>query len=403
MAGDGPERATMAAQAPLPDERRGVRLRGGQALLDGRLVAADIGTAGGRIALDPTGAAGLELDARGLLVLPGVVDIHGDAFERQVQPRPGVAFPMALALAETERQLLASGITTALHAVTLSWEPGLRGGQTWRALLDGLAARTWACDMRVHLRLEAHALDELPMALDDIAAGRVALLAFNDHTPSILRALPDAAKARKYSERAGMTPEAFATLAHAASERLPEVAAARVRAAAAARAAGLPMASHDDATEAARAGFRALGARICEFPMAEAVGRAAREAGEAVVMGAPNVVRGGSHLGWGSAAPAAEAGLCTVLASDYYYPCMVQAAFALVRRGRLGLPDSWALVSANPAAAAGLADRGTLAAGMRADVVVVDDRGAMPEVVATVAGGRLAWVGDAGAARLRAG
>ena len=99
---------------------------------------------------------GTTFDARGLLVVPGVVDIHGDAFERQLQPRPGVDFSPDVALVDTEAQLLANGITTAFHGVTLSWEPGLRSANSWIALLASLpGARSWTCDMRVHLRWEA--------------------------------------------------------------------------------------------------------------------------------------------------------------------------------------------------------------------------------------------------------
>src|SRR5580698_4568355 len=134
-----------------------IRVTGGQVLLPGDgLVPTDLRLSDGRI--DAIGAAtrsGLALDASGLLVMPGIVDIHGDAFERQIQPRPGVDFPMELALRDTERQLLANGITTAFHGVTLSWEPGLRSIDSWNALLSALAARRWVCDMRVHLRWEA--------------------------------------------------------------------------------------------------------------------------------------------------------------------------------------------------------------------------------------------------------
>ena len=153
--------------------------------------------------------------------------------------------------------------------------------------------------------------------------------------------------------------------------RVDDVPAGLDRIAAVARAAGLPMASHDDDSIAARDGFRGRGARICEFPMAEEVGRAAVEAGDFVVMGCPNVVRGGSHLGWASAARLAEAGICSVLTSDYYYPAMMRAAFVLAERGVLDLAQAWALISENPARAGGLADRGTIAAGKRADLVVV--------------------------------
>lgn len=114
---------------------------------------------------------------------------------------------------------------------------------------------------------------------------------------------------------------------------------------------------------------------------------------------APNVVRGGSHLGWASAAPLAERGLVTVLASDYVWPAMLEAAFAMVRRGVLDLPRAWALVSANPAEACGLMDRGRLAPGLRGDVVVVDPVTTAP--VAVFAAGRLAWLAHGADSRLR--
>ena len=359
----------------------------GHALINGALSQADVFAANGKIT--EAAAAGAKVfDATGLLVLPGIVDIHGDAFERQLQPRPGINFPIDLALADTERQLLANGITTAFHGVTLSWEPGLRGVETWSALLDALEAYRATCDMRVHLRFEAFNLDALDTALADIAAGRVHLLAFNDHTPSIMKRLDDDAKASKYSERGNMKLDAFRALAHRTASRGADVPAARDRLAAAARACGLPMASHDDYTIGEREQFRALGALICEFPTSEAVAHAARAAGEAVVMGAPNVVRGGSHLGWASAAKMAEAGVCSVLASDYYYPAMLRAAFVLAGRGVLSLPQAWALISENPARAGKLDDRGTIAPGKRADLLVVDAGGLLR---ATIAAGRVAW------------
>jgi alpha-D-ribose 1-methylphosphonate 5-triphosphate diphosphatase len=132
--------------------------------------------------------------------------------------------------------------------------------------------------------------------------------------------------------------------------------------------------------------------------MAEEVGVAARAAGDAVVMGSPNVVRGRSHLGWASAARLAEAGICTVLSSDYFYPCLARAPFVLAARGVFDLARAWAFVSENPARAGGLSDRGTLSAGKRADMVLVDAE--QKSVVATIAGGKLAWLGAEGAARL---
>lgn len=349
----------------------------------------------------PKGAR--ELRAEGLLLAPGLVDIHGDAFERQVQPRPGVDFRHDLALSDTDSQLLANGITTAFHGVTLSWEPGLRSETAFRALIaawTALAGRLGA-DHRIHLRLETYAMDHGPAAEAAIAAGAVHLLAFNDHTAEIARRASDPARASRYADRAKVTGPQVLALAKAMLAREDEVEPFVARAASLARDAGLVMASHDDASPQTRARWRALGCTICEFPMNEETGLAARAAGEHVVMGCPNVVRGGSHLGWHSAEAMVRAGAADVLASDYFYPAMRHAAFALSARGACTLPEAWAIVSANPAAAAGLTDRGRIAAGARADLVLLDDATQSgPEVVGTLVGGRISWLSAVGAARL---
>ncbi|MEO3473745.1 alpha-D-ribose 1-methylphosphonate 5-triphosphate diphosphatase [Roseomonas sp. CAU 1739] len=376
-------------------------LTGGTVLRDGAMAEGALALVNGVVA--KTAALGAaRFDATGLLVLPGLVDIHGDAHERQLQPRPGVDLPVGLALRDSAAQLIACGITTAYLGVTLSWEPGLRSLAAWRALKAALpAARAQAAtDLRVHLRFEADNFDALEDALAGIADGSVHLLGFNDHTMAIVKKLGDPVQTAKYAGRAGMKAGEFRTLAESVAARRDEIPAARDRLAEAARMAGIPVLSHDDATLEDRAYYRGFGAHICEFPMAEAVAADARAAGEHVVMGAPNVVRGGSHLGWASAAPLAERGLVTVLASDYVWPAMLEAAFAMVKRGVLDLPRAWALVSANPAAACGLDDRGRLAPGLRGDVVVVDPAGPAP--VAVFASGRLAWIAPGTAGRMAA-
>ena len=284
--------------------------------------------------------------------------------------------------------------------MTLSWEPGLRSLDSWRGMKAALrdVKGNSATDLRVHLRFEADNFDALDDALADIASGDVHLLGFNDHTPSIVKKLGNLDDVAKYAGRAGMKADAFMALAQQVYARRDEVPAARTRLAEAAANADIPMLSHDDDSIERRALFRAHGARICEFPISEEVAADARAAGEAVVMGAPNVVRGGSHLGWASAAPLAECGLVNVLASDYFWPAMMEAAFVIAGRGVLDLPRAWALVSANPAEACGLQDRGRLEAGLRGDVVIVDEARHAP--LAVFAHGRLAWLAPGAAGRL---
>jgi len=167
-----------------------------------------------------------------------------------------------------------------------------------------------------------------------------------------------AGKRAQMAERTGLSLEAFNRLADQVASRAGEVPASIARLAAISNASKIPMLSHDDETPEQRKMFRALGVHVAEFPVTEETAREAAAAREFAVFGAPNVVRGGSHTGWTSATDMVRKGLCTILASDYYYPAMMLAAFRLVAEGVLPLPKAWDLISATPAAAAGLNDRG---------------------------------------------
>jgi alpha-D-ribose 1-methylphosphonate 5-triphosphate diphosphatase len=196
-------------------------------------------------------------------------------------------------------------------------------------------------------------------------------------------------------ERSGLTGEAFDRLVADVAARSADVPASIARLAAAARSAGIRMLSHDDRTPLMRQHYRALGVGIAEFPVNEETARAAAAAGDFIVYGAPNVVRGGSHTGWTKAADMIAKGLCSVLASDYYYPAPLLAAFRLAADGVLPLAAAWELISAAPARAAGLSDRGDLAVGQRADVLLVDAAEPLrPRLIAVIARGRLVQLSD---------
>lgn len=332
------------------------------------------------------------IDATGLLVLPGIVDIHGDGFERQIMPRPGVRFDVALALRDTDRQLVANGITTAFHGVTVSWEPGLRSLGAAEEIASILAdiRDDLSCDTRLHIRWETFALEELSTVIGWLRSEPKPIVALNDHTTSTMRKGHTERKLGQWAERCGLTREVYVERLHAIWERREAVPAAIARLAAAARDNGNVLLAHDETSPEERRHFRALGAASSEFPMNLDTARAAREAGEHVILGAPNVVRGGSHNGALDATSAIRDGLCTVLASDYHYPSPFHAAFKLAGRDHADLARSWKLVSENPASAAGLSDRGRLAPGARADLILVDpDRAGGPAIVATFCGGRL--------------
>ena len=373
-------------------------LIGGRVLLpSGEIEAATVTIAGDRI--DGVGASpqGARIDVGGRLVLPGLVDIHGDAFERQIMPRPGVRFGLDVALHDTDRQLVANGITTAFHGITHSWEPGLRGHDTFEALLSALdrLRPTLLCDTRLHVRFETYNLDAVDRLCGLLADGAVGLLAFNDHMADTLAEIDEPEGLARYARRAGVAADAFRTLAETIRDRVTAVPGAVARLAEAARGAGVPMLSHDDASPEMRRHYHALGCTIAEFPKTDATAATARDLDNPVVMGAPNVVRGGSHKRLASATDMVERGLCTVLASDYYYPALMHAAFKLAHDRRATLGTAWDLVSRNPALATGLDDRGAIAGGRRADLVIADDAVPdFPRVVGVLVAGRLVYAAD---------
>jgi alpha-D-ribose 1-methylphosphonate 5-triphosphate diphosphatase len=224
-----------------------------------------------------------------------------------------------------------------------------------------------------------------------LATRRIDAIAFNDHMSTTVDASSRARQLAQMVERAGVTREHFLAVVERTKRRADDVPASIGRLAAAANASGIPLLSHDDASPEQRRWFRALGCRLAEFPTTVETAQDAASHGDDVVLGAPNVVRGGSHTGWINATEMIERGLCSVLASDYYYPAPLLAAFALVRRGVLPFARAWALVSQAPAEAVRLGDRGCIAPGRRADLIAVDASvaGQQPRVVATIVAGRV--------------
>jgi alpha-D-ribose 1-methylphosphonate 5-triphosphate diphosphatase len=378
-----------------------VRIEGGSALIDGHFedAAVVVNSKSGKICDTDRDSRGTHrLDATGLLVLPGIVDIHGDAFERQMMPRPGVDFALDIALFESDAQAVANGLTTVFHGVTWSWEPGLRGTENARLMLETIerVRPQLRADTRFHLRHETFNLEAEAAISSWLAAHRIDVLAFNDHMSLTEQASTRPHKLAGMVDRSGLTRERFLELVAEVKRRASEVPASIERLARVARESGVTLLSHDDTCPEQRRWFRALGCRLAEFPTTVETARDAASAGDHVVLGAPNVVRGGSHTGWVKAADMVAQGLCSILASDYYYPAPLLAAFRLDTDNVVSLEEAWTLVSQTPAAAVGLADRGVITKGQRADLILVDaEQRDRPRIVATLVAGRIVHLTDA--------
>jgi alpha-D-ribose 1-methylphosphonate 5-triphosphate diphosphatase len=393
-------------------------IEGARVILEDRVEIVSVRIEAGRITgLDVARDGAAVIQARSRVLAPAFVDIHGDAFERQIMPRPGVTVPVETALLETDRQLASNGIATAYHALTLSWEPGLRSVETgWQIVraLEALRPRLTA-ENRIQLRWETFCHEAEPLIAHALAGADRPALAFNDHTTSMLLDYDIPVQDRPFDQvtpypvtsfddprflkkmadharRAQISPDAYAATIKAVWQRRAEVPDHIARMAALARAHKAPMLSHDDSQAETRAYYRGLGATVAEFPMHDRVFRAAQDSGDTIVLGAPNAMRGGSHLGSPGAAKMIARGLCDILASDYYYPAMLGAMVRLSADRVAPLPALWNLVSLNPARAMGLTDRGRIAPGQRADLLLLDwPEGQTPAPLRTWVAGRAGY------------
>lgn len=378
----------------IPNTVAPVNITGATVLTpDGLIPDSTVAIADGRItAVGAEVADGEAVDGTGLLLLPGIVDVHGDAFERAICPRPGVTLPLDLALAENDAWLLASGITTFFLSLTDSFEPGLRSRDTVRAVIAtvrGPQHAAFGCDTRIHIRHEVCLTAGHDELLAWIAQGQVDLLSTADHLP----AGDDAVTLERYRgnvrRRLSLSDTAIdAHIADALANRL-QGHAQEAELCAAARAAGIAIASHDDATCEAVDAAMTRGMTLCEFPTTAAVAAHAQSRGAAVLMGAPNYVRGGSHVAALGVAEALAANVVDCLCSDYHYPSVFHAPFRMVVSGERILAEAWAMVSTNPARAAGVGDRkGRIAPGYDADLLLVDASGPLPRLRQVWAHGR---------------
>lgn len=367
-------------------------LTGAEVLTGDTLVPRPVGIAAGQI-VAAQGAQGQGLpavDLSGFLLLPGIIDLHGDGFERQLFPRPGAAFPLTAALDAVDREAAAHGITTAYLAQGWSWEGGLRGPDQAETLMQAVLdhrARALT-DLRVQLRAETHLVAEAPRLIAAVERFRVDYVIFNDHLEEGFRMRRDNPDAfAHWARKAGLDTAALTARMEAARLAARQVPRALCLMADAFDRLGVTYGSHDDPDAETREVYRMIGARVAEFPTTRRAAAAARAAGDPVLLGAPNVVRGGSQAGNVAAADLIRAGACDGLLSDYHMPALPLAPWRLADDGILPFARAWALVSSGPARVLRMVDRGTIAEGLRADLAIVDP--ARREVVATIAGGRL--------------
>lgn len=326
-------------------------------------------------------------DCEGDYLLPGLIDLHTDHLERHYTPRPGVDWDGLAAAVAHDAQIACAGITTVFDSLAMI------GGRktndrhlTLEPMVDGItnaqAAGILRADHRLHLRCEVVEEDIVERFSVFLGNPLLQFMSLMDHSPG-QRQFPDLDSYRKaHTELMKFDPDKVEEIIVERMEASRTYGPVNRRTLAAiGRDHGLPMASHDDQTLEHVVESAELGMLVAEFPTTLEAAKASRAHGMQIVMGAPNLVRGGSHTGNVAAATLAEHDLLDILSSDYVPISMIQAAFALTEEPHgFSLPKAIATVSANPARAGGLEDRGTIAEGLRADLIQVRRVDGMPVV-----------------------
>ncbi|KZL48475.1 MULTISPECIES: alpha-D-ribose 1-methylphosphonate 5-triphosphate diphosphatase [Cyanophyceae] len=328
------------------------------------------------------------VNAEGLQMLPGIIDLHGDAFERMICPRPGVNFPLPIALADNDRNLLASGITTFYCSITDSYEPGLRSRESARKLIDfilGTGKQVLNCNHRIHIRHEEANIAGHQELCDWLGSGCVQILSINDHLPPPGNQKRFSRYLNSVKQRSSMSIEEIEELITQVTERRHEGYAQLEQLVDLAHTYGISLASHDDDTLEKVALSEQRRVAIAEFPANVSLAAKSREYGASVLMGAPNLVRGGSHLGLMSVAEAVKHNVLDCLCSDYHYPSLFYAPFKLKELGLMSFEQAWSLVSSRPAAAVKISDRkGKIAPGLDADFLLVAPDHSLASAIASV-------------------
>jgi len=368
------------AQIVTPE---GVRENGSLRVEDGRIAEIADG------ALNSTRV----IDAAGHYLFPGFIDIHSDAIEKGIEPRPNTFFPVDIAVYELDKKIAACGITTMYHSLSFAeLEVGLRNNNTAAGIIREINTlrHKLKVNTKIHARFEITDLGAVPYLQGLIGDGQINLFSFMDHSPGQGQFRDILAFKSYYGP---VYAKSDAEMDHiiqrkldAKKEHTPAIIAEMIRTC---RDHDIAIASHDDDSREKIQWLKEMNIGMTEFPVNIEAVRAARELGVSVCLGSPNVVRGQSQGKNLSAREAISWGFGDILCSDYSPMTLLHAVLTLERLGILPLHEALKMVSLNPARAVGIADEtGSLAEGKAADLVLVDHSDDFPRVLKTFVGGR---------------
>lgn len=379
------------AKAVLPDQTVETAI----ALVDGRIDAIlnDAPSIERWRKLHPAPAI---INVKGQYVLPGLIDIHCDSIEKEVQPRPNTLFPLDMALLEFERKLPLHGITTMYHSLSLGVGLSLRGDHLLTGMVDHIHSYNKIRAIvrnRIHLRYEVSHLAGMPIVEKYLRDGMIDYLSFMDHSPGQGQYREPGSFERYVMKNQGVGPDEVQAIVEDLQTRRRQVDRDQLMLLGKlAKERGITVASHDDDSPDKVEQSIAYGSAVCEFPINMAAAKHATAKGLDVCVGAPNIVRGGSHDKNLRAIDAVKEGAATILCSDYHPSSLLAAVFKLANEGASALPEAVRMASLHPARALGAADElGSIEPGKAADIIVVDHFDHLPWVTAAIVDGQIVY------------
>lgn len=395
-----------------PALKRNMIIRNGKVVLEDGIVHAAIAVKDGIIDEVLTDEATLHeyenrygednlasVDAAGRYILPGLIDIHNDAIEKEVQPRPGTLFPIKMSFLEFERKMPIHGITTMYHSLSLGVGLSLRGDHLLTELVELIHNYRESRSIirnRIHLRYEVSYLSGYPIAQQYIENQMIDYLSFMDHSPGQGQYRAPGSFERYVMKNQGVGIDEVHTIVEELLMRRRQIDWEKLRhLGKLAGEQGIALASHDDDSIEQVELSREFGVSVTEFPINMETAKHAAKSGLFVCVGAPNLVRGASHDHNLRAIDVIAEGAASIICSDYHPSALLTAIFILVEKGIVELPEAVRMATLYPAQALGIADHyGAIAPGKAADLIIVDQYDGHPWVTQTIVGGKTVYTAD---------
>ncbi|MFY9075898.1 alpha-D-ribose 1-methylphosphonate 5-triphosphate diphosphatase [Malaciobacter mytili] len=363
-------------------------LRSSKVLINEEFIPADIVIEGEFIKrVDKYGINEVAIDLKDKKVTPGIVDLHSDALEKEIEPRPNATFPMLLAITELDKKLSMAGVTTMFHAIGFEENPKKKRSidlakqqieEIYKANKNHLGV-----DNLIHARFELSATDAVEPIKEVISKKMVNLVSLMDHSPGQGQFKTLESFKSYYSKYYGLNDDEVDEIANKKINKDEEKIKELINYA---KKYNLTLLSHDDDCIEKLDGLLNLGVQISEFPLSLEVAKYAVSKAIATGMGAPNIVRGGSQGGNIAAINLVKEGVCKYLCSDYHPTSMLQAVYKMKQDANLDLAKGFSMITSTPAKYANLEDRGEIKEGKRADIIVIDDS-YIPKVILTIKDG----------------